>query len=302
MWFKNLQLFQFIDQFELSAEALEQELQYHAFEPCPTHLPRSEGWAAPLGEEDAPLVHASNGMLLFCLKSEEKIIPAAVVKEEFDIKCKVFEKNQNRKIRKKERDELKTEVYDSLLPRAFSKSTCTYAYIDPVEGWLIVNTASASKAEDLTVQLRKTLGSLKIQLPEVQSIPLLLTDWLVTNVYPKSFVIQDTCVLNDTKEGGTIRCNKQNLMGDDIQTLLDGREVSQLALTWKEQINLVLTEDFAVKSLRFLEMVQDQANDIYTETEQARFDATFTIMSLTIRELIVELMDIFAKKPEDKVA
>lgn len=302
MWFKNLHLFQFMEKFELSAEALEAELARRAFEPCPTNEARSEGWAPPGGEEDAPLVHASNGMLLFCLKAEEKLVPASVVKEEFEIKRKAFEQAQNRKLRKQEREELKDDVYHSLLPRAFSKSTHTHAYIDPLKGWLVVNAASAKKAEALTVALRKTLGSLKIQLPEVQPIALLLTDWLTTNAYPESIVIQDTCVLHDNKDGGTIRCSKQNLLASDIQTLLDGREVAQLAMSWKEQVSFVLTEDFAVKSLKFLEVIQDQYNDIYAETEQARFDASFTIMVLTLRELLDMLMGVFGKSKANSEA
>lgn len=296
MWFKNLQLFQFVDKLTLSAEALEHGLTDAEFVPCGAHDSKKEGWVSPSDQMQTSLVHAANGMFIFCLKTEEKLIPASVVKEEFVVKQKEFEALHQRKMGKQEKIRLKEDIYHSLLPRAFSKLTLTHAYIDPVDGWLIVNAATAVKAESLLAQLRNRVSGLKLQVPVVQSVPLLLTSWLKRNIDPKAFMIEDVCVLSDHQEGGVIRCQRQNLMGDDIQTLLDGREVSQLAVRWQEQISFVLTQDFVIKSLKFLEIIQDQANDTHTETAAQKFDADFSLMALTIRGLLNDLMKIFAKE------
>ncbi|MDO8954904.1 MAG: recombination-associated protein RdgC [Gammaproteobacteria bacterium] len=296
MWFKNLQLFQFLEPFDLSAEELAEQLRHQAFEPCRGIDAVSMGWVPPTGNEEAPLVHAANGFMMLCLKVEEKIIPGTVVRQMVDEKVQEIEDKQGRKVRKKEKETLREDIYHNLITRAFTKSSLQYAYIDPKEGWLILNVGSHSKAEEFTGFLRKTIGSLKIQLPEVQSVSLLLTDWLKTNTYPADYVIADSCVIQDTKEAGTIRCAKQNLLSGDIQSLLDeGREVIQLALSWTSQISFVIREDFSIKSLKFLEIVQDQAKDVYTETAEAKFDADFTIMTETIRHLVKSLMSIFGK-------
>ncbi|MDF2940471.1 MAG: recombination-associated protein RdgC [Gammaproteobacteria bacterium] len=297
MWFKNLQLFQFIEDFDLSAEDLGKQLESYPFQPCRSIDPVSMGWVSPIGEEEgAPLVHAANGFMMLCLKVEEKIIPGSVVRQMVDEKAQEIEDKQGRKVRKKEKETIREDIYHNLLSRAFSKSSLHYAYIDPKGGWLILNAASSSKAEEFTGFLRKTLGSLKIQLPEVQEISILLTDWLKTNQYPAEFAIADSCVIRDTKESGVIRCQKQNLLSDEIQSLLDGgREVVQLALSWSDQVSFVLKEDFSVKSLKFLELVQDQAKDVFTETAQAKFDADFTIMTETLRHLLQGLMKVFGK-------
>jgi recombination associated protein RdgC len=233
---------------------------------------------------------------MICLKVEEKIIPGSVVRQMVAEKVQEIEDKQGRKVRKKEKETLREDIYHNLLSRAFSKTSLHYAYIDPKDGWLILNASSSSKAEEFTEFLRKTLGSLKIQLPEVQSVSTLLTDWLKTNKYPAEFAIADNCVIQDTKESGVIRCQKQNLLSDEIQSLLDGgREVVQLALSWSDQVSFVLKEDFSIKSLKFLEGVQDQAKDIFTETAQARFDADFTIMTETLRHLLKDLAKVFGK-------
>ena len=67
MWFKNAFLFQFIEDQTVSAEQLEADLAEQSFMPCDSVSASSQGWAAPSGDEEAPLVHEANGFLLVCL-------------------------------------------------------------------------------------------------------------------------------------------------------------------------------------------------------------------------------------------
>lgn len=296
MWFRNLYLFKFTEEFTLNAETLEQELQRFEFAPCGVHEASSHGWASPMEAPDAPLVYSANGILGIALKTEDKLLPSSVVNSEVQERVIAFEEANQRKMRKKEKLELKEDIYNHLLPRAFTKSALLHAYIDTISGYLLVNTSSAKKAELFTEKLRNTLGSLKIQLPETQSVPALLTDWLVNHNLPEDFDLQGTCTLTDGQDGGTIKCQKQNLLGDDIQTLLDGRMVNQLALVWKEHVSFALTEAFNIKSIKYLDLIQEQAKDTHAETALEKFDANFTLMALTLRELIEALMKVFAKQ------
>ena len=308
MWFKNAFLFQFIEDQTVSAEQLEADLAEQRFMPCDSVSASSQGWEAPSGDEEAPLIHEANGFLLVCLKIEEKILPSSVVNDMLAEKIAEQEEATGRKVRKKEKLAMKDEIYHTLLPRAFSKTTLLHGYIDTVEGLLVVNTSSASRADAFTEALRNAMGSLKIQLPDVEPVGMLLTDWLMTQEYPSDFVIADQCVLQDPREGGSIRCQKENIQSEEIRRLIEtGREVAQMALSWCEQVSFVLKDDFTIRSIRFLEGVQDQANDIFTETDQARFDADFTIMTETLRALFAVLLGIFGKGvgadvPEAEVA
>ncbi|MCF6767025.1 recombination-associated protein RdgC [Thiotrichales bacterium 19S11-10] len=299
MWFKNLITFQLIERFSLDCEKLEAALKEFKFHSCLNSEPLSMGWSSPSQQVDGSLVHAVNGHMMICLRIEEKIVPASVVKEMLDEKVEELELKENRKIRKKEKDSLKDEVYFDLLPRAFTKNTYIYAYLDLKANLLIINAASMKKAELLTVQLRKALGSFKIQTPDIVPIPLLLTSWLAENEYPQDLVIEDSCVLKDPDDNsGTIRCQRQNLLSGEIAQLIEnGREVVQLGLTWKDQISFVIKDDFSVRSVKFLEIIQDQANDIFTETEQDRFDADFSIMVESLHEFLIALFDFFTNEP-----
>ena len=155
MWFKNLALYRFTEPFTLATDDLEAKLADKQFRPCGSHDEFSLGWTSPVGNATEQLIHASNGFIMLCLKKEEKVIPAAVINEMLQEKVSEKEDQEARKLSKKERSTLKDELIFELLPRAFSFSKKTYAYIDPKGGWIIVDAASAKKAEDLLSHLRK---------------------------------------------------------------------------------------------------------------------------------------------------
>lgn len=295
MWFKNLQLFKFTENFSDSAEELAEKLRDKRFIPCKSVDPVSLGWVSPQTTPDAPLVYAANGFLLICLQKEEKLVPGSVVKQMLDEKIAEIQQKQGRSVGKNEKNTLKEDVYHQLVMRAFSRISRQYAYIDTIDNYLVVNAPSHSKAEEFTVFLRNTLGSLKIEVPRVQTLTTLLTHWLKENEYPADFAITDHCVMTNPKEKGVIRCQRQNLFGEDIISLLEeGRFISQLGLSWSENLSFTIKDDFSIKSMKFLELIQDQAKDIYTETPEDRFAADFTIMADSLREFIRALMREFS--------
>ncbi|MBQ4797289.1 recombination-associated protein RdgC, partial [Pectobacterium versatile] len=70
-----------------------------------------------------------------------------------------LEGEQHRKLKKTEKDALKDDVLHSLLPRAFSRFSQVSLWIDTANHLIMVDAASAKKAEDTLALLRKTLGS-----------------------------------------------------------------------------------------------------------------------------------------------
>jgi hypothetical protein len=69
---------------------------------------------------------------------------------------------ENRKVGRKERKEIQDKVVLELLPRAFSKASSTYAYIDTRKGWLVVDASGSNKAEDVVSLIRKAMESLPV--------------------------------------------------------------------------------------------------------------------------------------------
>lgn len=296
MWFKNLAIYRFTEPFTLTVEAFEQKLRQRPFQPCGGHDELSFGWTSPLGKHADALVHANNGFFMFCAKKEEKVIPTSVINEMLEERVGEIEEREARKVAGKERARIKDELIFELLPRAFSFSRKTYAYIDSRGGWLVVDAASPKKAEDVLSQLRKCLGSLPV-VPigaSVKPAPI-MTEWLLHHNAPKDIVIEDECELrSQEEEAAIIRCKKHDLSLPEIKNHLDhGKQVIKLALTWADRISFVLDEYLFVKRLKFLDLIQEQVAEIDAIDDVTQFDADFSIMSAELAQFFPRLFELF---------
>ena len=160
LWFKNLMVYRLSRDVSLRAEEMEKQLAAYTFSPCGSQDMAKTGWVPPMGSQSDALTHASStGQIIVCARKEEKILPTPVVKQALEAKILKLEAEQGRKLKKTEKDSLKDEVLHSLLPRAFSRFSQTMMWIDTVNGLIMVDCASAKKAEDTLALLRKSLGS-----------------------------------------------------------------------------------------------------------------------------------------------
>lgn len=295
MWFRNARVFRFTKPFDITAESLEAQLQDSAFKPCGPQDTIRQGWVPPLGKHGEQLVHSANGYHLIALRKEEKLLPGSVVNELVADKVDALETEQHRKIRKKEKDEIKEQVLLEMLPQAFSKNRRCYAYLAPAEGVLVVDAGSAKQAEDLASTLRKSLGSLPVRPPAVEQAPsFTFTGWLNETIdLPATLTLGTECELKDTSEdGGVVRCKGLDLQGDEIRNHLEaGMMVTKLSVTWDDNLSFVLDEELGIKRLKFGDTLQDKLDDVDADDAAARFDAAFSLMTLELSRLIPGLLD-----------
>ena len=295
MWFRNARVFRFTKPFEITAEALEEKLQEDAFKPCGPQETSRQGWVSPMGKHSDLLVHSAGGYHLIALRKEEKLLPASVIKELEDEQAEMIEAEQHRKVRRKEKDELKEEVTLEMLPRAFSKNRRCYAYLAPADGVLVVDAGSSKQAEDLASTLRKSLGSLPVRPPAVEQAPAFtFTGWLNESIdLPVSIELGTECELKDTSEdGGVVRCKGLDLQGDEIRSHLDaGMQVTKLSVTWDDNLSFVLDEELGIRRLKFGDTLQEKLDDVDADDAAARFDAAFSLMTLELARLIPGLLE-----------
>ena len=296
MWFKNLAIYRLTEAFTLTPTELEEKLQSLRFKPCTPTEVFSYGWTAPLGRSSEQLVHQTNGFMMLCATKEEKVLPSSVINEMTAEKIAEKEDQEARKLSRKERTELKDQIIFELLPRAFSFSKKTFAYIDPKGGWLIVDAASAKKAEELISFLRKNLDSLPLVPVSAKEKPVsTMTQWLVQNDAPADVLIEDECELRAPEEsGGIIRCKHQDLAAPEIKNHLDtGKQVIKLAISWSDRLSFIVDENLSIKRLKFLDLIQDQVADTETDSAEEQFDVDFTIMSQELSTFLPRLLEIF---------
>ncbi len=294
MWFKNLQLYRFTKPFELDAETLGRQLEAHSFVPCGSQDTTRSGWTPPLGRHGSEFVHATSGYLMVCNKRQDKLLPAAVVNEALEEKLVKIEQSEARKLPAKQRRSLKDEIVFSLLPQAFVRSSLQYAYISPRDALLVINAASARRAEDMIEELRGALGSLPIIPLASKNQPIdVMTRWLASARPAPGFELGEECELRDNADiSCVIRCKNQDLTTAEIGGHLKaGMHVSKLALSWQDRIEFLLDEKLVVKRLRFSDLVQEQASEIEADDVATRFDVDFSIMTLELRAFFKALVD-----------
>ena len=295
MWFRNARVFRFTKPFTISPEELEERLAADAFKPCGPQETARHGWVPPLGKHGELLVHSAGGYHLIALRKEEKLLPGPVIKELVEEKAEAIEQEQGRKVRKKEKDELKEEVMLEMLPRAFSRNRRSYAYLAPADGVLVVDAGSAKQAEDLASALRQSLGSLPVRPPVLEQAPAFtFTGWLNESIdLPTTLQLGTECELKDPSEdGGVVRCKGLDLRADEIQNHLEaGMQVTKLSLTWDDNVSFVLDEEFGIRRLKFGETLQEKLDDVDADDAAAKFDAAFSLMTLELARLIPGLLE-----------
>lgn len=304
MIFKNARIFRFTKPIQVSAERLDEVLQGDAFKPCGPQETSRQGWVPPMGKLSEQLVHAANGYLLICLQRQEKLLPSSVVNDYVNEKVDAIEHDQSRKVRRKERNEIKEQVTLELLPQAFCRNRNTYGYLDLSAGFLVVDASSAKVAEEFASALRKTLGSLPVRPVTLEQSPAFtFTGWVNETLdLPAKIVLGEDCWMADpSQDGGKIIARGLDLASDEVRSHLDaGMQATKLTLTWDDSVSFCLDEDLAITRVRFGDELLEKLDEVDVADAAARFDSAFCLMTLELSRLIPGLID--AMGGEDRTA
>lgn len=263
------------------------------FSPCSSQDISKFGFTNALGKHGQTLVHSAGNRHLISATKEEKILPSQVIKEALEEKVAQLETEENRKLTKKEKDALKDEITTTLLPRAFSRRSQIQALLLPEQQLILVDSSSASKAEELLALLRKALGSLPV-IPVSFATPLevQMTEWLKNGSAPAPFTIQDEAELKAiADEGGIVRFKQQDLSEEEVLAHIEtGKQVHKLALHFEQSVAFLLCSDASLKRLKFSEEFRAGNDEVGNDDPLARLDADFALMSGELVALLTSLV------------
>ncbi|NEX63292.1 recombination-associated protein RdgC [Noviherbaspirillum galbum] len=302
MWFKNLQIYRLTAPWTLTSEQLERDLTKQAFAPCSTGDMQSQGWVSPRG--NGMLVHVVNRQILLQLATEKKLLPASVINQVSKARAAELEEQQGFKPGKKQMKEIKEQVTDELLPRAFSIQRSTRVWIDPVNGWMVVDAASASKADEVFKILLKSLETLPFGVLRTERAPLsAMTDWLAADEAPGGFTVDQDTELRATGEGkATVRYVRHTIEADDVRRhIAAGKQCTRLAMTWADRVSFVLTESMTVKRVAPLDVLKEKEDSVM-QNEDERFDTDFALMSGELGKMIGDLVEALGGEEQQKKA
>lgn len=292
LWFKQLSFYPLAKDAMPTPETIAAKLAEAEFAHCLGLDWFTEGFAAPV-PFDAALVFTTNGHAhRIALKKEEKVLPGSVIKDVLDEKIALIEQEEARTVGRKEKSALKQQITDDLLPRAFTKSSRIEAIFDTQRGYFLVNSATATKAEGMLSKTRQALFGLKAKLPNTELSPrTLMTNWLLAGEAAGNFQLDSDCVQQGTGETSpVIRMAKMDLIEEEVVShVKNGKIVTELGLIWSERVRFVLTQDFALKRIQYLDVLQDEASE-HGDDMASLTAASQIIMVETLGALLDELI------------
>ena len=298
MQFKNARIFQLPQDFTIESDTFSEQLEHDALKPCGPQDMASQGWISPFNRESEVYCWQSGSAQLIMFTIEEKILPAAVVNQELQEKVSSIQTDTGSKPGRKVQSDMKQEILFELLPQAFTKLKKMGAYIDDELNLLVVDSASQNPAENLVSQLRQTLGSFKAEaFGESSGMATVLTKWVTDGHAEGGFEFGSSIVLETLDEAkSVIRAKNVNYLTDEMKRHIEnGYLVTQIGLIFDDRVEFTLTHDFAVKSIKFTDVVLDELEHESIESEEQLLDSRFTLLSLELRELYKALFHIFSQ-------
>tara|TARA_R110002049_G_scaffold282589_2_gene462435 strand:+ start:12299 stop:13156 length:858 start_codon:yes stop_codon:yes gene_type:complete len=285
MLFTNVTPYRFSKEFRVDDTELEMKLGESMVREMGDHESYIFGWDKynKLAES---LFLEIGGCYLLKLVKLEKVIPNSAINKELADRIDVIESENSYKVGRKQKQELKDQIFMERLPTAMVVEKPVYICIDVPNQTLIVNTSSANSSDDATSYLRKTLGSLPIVPMVSESSPALrMTSWISGNEkLPENFQILNTAKLRNS-EGVSVSFT-DFVIDDYIADLVgQGMECKELRMSFKEEATFTLTSDLKIKTIKW-----DFDDDNEYDDALDAMHSTFYILSHKVNNIISKLM------------
>jgi recombination associated protein RdgC len=290
MWFRNLRIYRLPAGWDVSADALEEMLAAHPLTHCGSLDMVSRGWVYP--REEGQFVHRVNRQWLLALGVEQKLLPAGVVRQAAAERAAKIEAEQGRKVGRKELRDLRERVTEEFMPRAFSQRRTGWCWIDPINGWLVLDAGSDARADEMIEALQHSVSGMALRALQTQVSPMAaMTDWLAGGDAPAGFTIDEDLELRSASQAqAAIRYVRHALEGGEIKKhIAEGKIATRLGLTWNDRISFVLTEKLQIKRLAFLDILKEQAEQ-NAENADEQFDVDFALMAGELAGLLADLV------------
>jgi len=290
MWFKNLKIYRLASDFRFDADDLEQQLAKQGYQPIGSRDMQSLGWVEP--RAGFGLVYSQDGQALLCLRQAKKLLPASVINRAARERAGEIEEQQGFKPGRRQMREIKEQLTEEMLPKAFHTEKDVRIWIDTTNRWLVIDTASNPCADDVLGMLAKSIDPFPVRPLHVANAPAgAMTAWLYDDEAPEIFTIdQDTELASTTASGAKVRYVRQSLAPEDAQRLIQsGKQCTRLAMTWADRVSFVLSGQLDLRRVAALDVLREgQGAD---QNDDERFASDFVLMAGELGRLLADLVD-----------
>lgn len=289
--FRNARIYRLRSDWPDSEEALSEKLAEAGFMPCGPLTERSSGFVEIDAGFGNSLARRLNGADLLKLRSQSRVLPAAVINEALEERVEEYRQRMDEPPGRREKRRLKAETRESLLPKALLKSDKTWGYVDLGEKLIVVDAGNAAATERFMLNLKMPFGDL-VTHPLKFKKPM---DELLKSIFmgngPGSVQLGRECIMTDaTDVRSKVRWTDFDLTDKSIRShVADGMRLTHVGVEYNNVMTCVLNEDGHISKIRFVGEEKDEAQS--DADPLARFDANFVLLSGTLRALLKELKD-----------
>lgn len=299
MWFKNARLYNgdfsdLKDIFRDDAE-IEDAVKAVPFRPCQGGEKASAGFA-PLFADTGAYSFKTNGGVFLRVLEETKLLPSSVVMTQLNEIIAKKESELGREVRKNEREALKTALVNQLLERAFPVRRDMLVYIHPELGICAVSVSSAKRAETAIALVRQAFTTFPAKVPQPRcAAEDRITSWVSEGPVPEYFELgADTVLKSSDENGGVIRASREDLTSEEITVHIKaGKLMTELALTYKDEVFFVLGADLSLKRIKPLDQYLERALPEKTDDRVADQQAHLVLQGALLDELVPYIFKLF---------
>ncbi len=318
--FKNLTLYRiragWLSPSDLTEDAqrIAEALDARRFVACSAGQPQSVGWVSPLlprglNDPSLGLIETVAGQWLLCLMTEQRLLPASVVRRRTEELMREAEQATGRKPGKRQRQQIKEQAQMELLPRAFTRQIPIDLWIDPGRGLLAIDTTSLSRAEAVVTELVRSLDGLVIEPIQTQESPsTVMAAWLTDGEPGSGFFLERECELKaDDDMRSSVRyarhaLDTEEVRGQIVQHLQQGKRPIRLALTWSARVSFTLTDTMQLRKLDFLDTVFEDQEALGSKDALASFHSEVAIRTGELGRLIPVLIEALGGEADASLA
>lgn len=293
--FKNLMLYRLGPGWPATAAQLEEALAREPFVECGATQQKSSGWVPPRGEQHGALVEVADGQWIARLAIETRAVPAEAVRRRAQQVVDEIERTSGRKPGKKELRDIRDDALLALLPQAFPRRSQVTLWLDPRRRRLLLDTASAGKADEAIASLVRVAGQgFAIALLQTQQAPqAAMARWLAAEsaaALPDAFHVERECELKGSgEEPALVRFARHDLATGEVrQHVAEGKLPTRLALSWQGRVGFTLTEALQLRRIAFHEGVFDARA---ASADADRFDADVALATGELSALLDDLVE-----------
>lgn len=293
--FKSILVYRIAQWDASSLDTLDERLATARFIGCGATQLESAGWVQPRGDKHTTFLESIGGQLILRLAVERKAVPGSAVKSRLEERLDQVERETGRRPKGKQAKEMKDEVIQELLPRAFPKSSANLVWIDPTAGLVIVAAGSAKGADRVLTALIEAIGGgFQVRLLQTQVAPATaMATWLQEKEAPAGFTVDRECELKQPdSEKAAVKYARHTLDIDEVgEHIRQGKLPINLAMTWEGRVSFVLTEGLAIKKIKMLDVVlEGNTTAQASKDDDGGFDADVAISTGELRLLIPALV------------